>query len=128
MTGATLSGERVRVDLGCPGTKALLFLTSSCHGCMPVWSGLRDMSGLGGVSGPSPRRRVLAVVPDPATESSDALRSLAADWLEVVMSSSAWLEFSPGPAPWLITTDGTRITYSGPAPSSPRKLRRLLRP
>lgn len=70
---------------------------------------------------------MIAVVPDPATEDPDALRSLAPEWLEVVMSTSAWLELCPGPAPWLITSDGPRVVYSGPAPSSKRKLRRLLR-
>ncbi len=70
---------------------------------------------------------MIAVVPDPAAEDPDALRSLAPEWLEVVMSTSAWLELCPGPAPWLIASDGPRVVYSGPAPSSKRKLRRLLR-
>ncbi len=139
LSGLSLSGAEVRVDLGSPNPMAVLFLTSSCHGCMPVWSALRSISGprnrcglrsrfgLRNRSGPSQRRRLVAIVPDPATENAGVLRSLTPDWLDVVMSSSAWLEMCPGPAPWLIAADGLRITYSGPAPSSPRKLRRLLR-
>lgn len=133
LTGRTLAGAEIRVDMRSPGAKALLFLTSSCHGCMPVWTGLRGISGPRAVlgsrirPGPSRARRVVAVVPDPATETPGAVGSLAPGWLEVVMSSKAWLELCPGPAPWLICADGHRITYSGPAPSSPRKLRRLLR-
>jgi len=133
LSGVTLSGAEVQVELGSPGAKALLFLTSSCYGCMPVWSSLRGISGPREVpdlrtrSGPSRGRRVIAVVPDPTTERPGAVSSLAPDWLEVVMSSKAWLELCPGPAPWLIAADGHRIAYSGSAPSSARKLRRLLR-
>ena len=119
--GVTPSGTPKSLDLGGEAARAILFLTSSCLDCRRVWDALASMRRV-------PAGRFLVVTPDPSTEDSAALRSLAAPGVEVVMSSAAWLELCSQPAPWLVTVAGGRVIRSVMAPTSMRRLARLLRP
>ena len=119
--GVTPSGAPKSLDLGDETAKAILFLTSSCLGCRRVWDALASMRRL-------PTGRFVVVTPDPSTEDAAELRSLAAPGVDVVMSSAAWLELCSQPAPWLVTIAGGRIIRSVTAPTSKRRLARLLHP
>ena len=90
------------VDLS-SGRLVLWFLTSSCRPCREVWRRLAPPD--------------VAVTPDPATESRRKVAALAPPGVVVVMSSAAWLEYRPGPAPWrVILVDGV-VAASGPGGS-----------
>ena len=119
--GVTPSGAPKPLDLGGEAAKAVLFLTSSCLDCRRVWDTLASMRRV-------PAGHFVVVTPDPCTEDAAALRSLAPRGVEVVMSSAAWLELCNYPAPWLITVAGGRVIRSVTAPTSKRRLARLLRP
>lgn len=118
LTGLTTGGVAKAVDLASDGATALLFLTSSCLECRAVWSALGAMR--------SPPERLVIVTPDPATEDVAALRALAPLGIDVIMSSAAWLDLCPGPAPWLVVIAGGYVTESRASPTSPRRLARLL--
>jgi hypothetical protein len=95
-------GSLVQVDIS-NGRRELLFLTSSCQPCRGVWASL---------SAASP---VVVVTPGPSTESRRAVARLAPEGLLVVMSSTVWFAFAPGPAPWRVKLVDGAVTQAGPA-------------
>jgi hypothetical protein len=86
----------------------LLFLTSSCSGCRPLWDGARTQWTDG----------VLLVIPSPSTESARDVAALAPAACDVLMSSEAWHAFGVTAAPWLAVVAGGLITAEGVAPAA----------
>ena len=97
--GVDLSGRHVRVHLsGVNGERrALLFLTSACETCRPMW---RSAPGARGLT---------VVTPDPATEDARELSRLATGQLELAMSSKAWFLYGVPGSPWLVVVDSGRV-------------------
>ena len=85
LSGTTPSGAPVRVVLG-SGRTVLLFLTSSCYGCRPLWDSLRTGETVDDA-------RLVLVTPSLTTESSRDVAALAPEGTEVLMSSEAWHAF-----------------------------------
>jgi len=115
--GVDLEGRRVDLSLS-ERVRGLLFVTSACSPCQPLWIQGRLAGGQAGL---------VWVTPDAETESPKRLRELAGDALEVVMCSQAWFYFSVGAAPWLVTCDQGRVLWSGPAPQDWDSLVQALR-
>ena len=86
----------------------LLFLTSSCSGCRPLWDGARTQWTDG----------VLLVTPSPSTESAKDVARLAPAGGEVVMSSEAWHAFGVTAAPWFAVVADGLIAAEGAAPAT----------
>lgn len=100
LTGTGPDGAPVRLDVS-QGQWTVYLLTSSCRPCRDVWPTL----GAGDV----------AITPGPATESRRKVSALAPDGVVVVMSSEAWFELEPGPAPWRVELRDGEVSLSGPA-------------
>ncbi|MBV9660007.1 MAG: hypothetical protein JO337_02505 [Acidimicrobiales bacterium] len=95
--GTDLDGAPAELIPG-PGRTVVLFMTSTCRSCRPVWESFATHPD------------VVVVTPDPATENRRKLRRLAGDRRRVIMSSAAWLDYVTGPAPWtVIVEDGTVV-------------------
>ena len=104
LSGTTPSGAPVQVVLG-SGRTVLLFLTSSCYGCRPLWDG----PGRTGAT-VRPHRSPRARDPQPVDgERTGCRRPGAPDGTEVLMSSEAWHAFGVTAAPWfVVVADGIR--------------------
>jgi len=82
----------------------LVFLTSSCTPCQPLWTG-------------SPPQGAVLVTPSPTTESRRRVEHLARPGQVVVMSSEAWHAYDVHRAPWLVVSDSGTVVSDAPAPS-----------
>ena len=104
--GVDRSGAMIHLALSGPrGDGAvLLFLTSTCTTCRPIWASSKAAAGL------------VVVTPDPSTESLRALSRLTPAGVSVVMSSSAWFDYEVPGAPWLVSVEAGRIASDGPSP------------
>jgi hypothetical protein len=103
--GVDPSGEVVSVQVR-EGTTVLLFLTSSCRPCLPLWAG-------------PPADHTIYVTPSPATESRRRVGQLARPGQVVVMSSDAWHAYGVRRAPWMVVVEEGVIAVDSPAPSPP---------
>jgi hypothetical protein len=108
LSGTTPSGAPLQVGLG-SGRTILLFLTSSCYGCQPLWDSLRTGATLDGAA-------LVLVTPSLTTGSSRDVAALAPDGAEVLMSSEAWHAFGITAAPWFVVVAGGVVRTEGAAP------------
>lgn len=90
----------------------LLFLTSSCYGCQPLWPGSSAPAGH-----PTDAAVVL-VTPSPETESARKVAALAPGHIPVLMSSAAWHDYGVTQAPWWVVIAGGTVVEDGPAPAT----------
>jgi hypothetical protein len=93
----------------------LLFLTSSCSGCRPLWEGATDQAGSG----------VILVTPSPSTESAPNVAALAPAGRDVLMSSEAWHAFGVTAAPWFVVVADGVIAAEGAAPATWQQIEAL---
>jgi hypothetical protein len=119
VSGLRPDGTPIRVETGA-GTTVILFLTSSCYGCRPLWP------GAGAAPTPVITAPVVAVTPDPETESATAVAALAAADTQVVMSSPVWHAYRVTRAPWWVVVEDGVVTEDGLAPESWAELNRRL--
>jgi hypothetical protein len=99
IAGATLQGDSVKVSLsaGAPHT-LLAFLSSGCLTCARFWDALRPE-----VREPLPGdARPVIVTKDSAYESPSKLRELAPADIPLLMSSTAWDDYSVPVAPYFV--------------------------
>ena len=99
VAGATLEGDAMKVSLsaGAPHT-LLAFLSSGCLTCANFWHALRPdaREALPGYARP------IIVTKDSAYESPSKLRELAPADIPLVMSSTAWEDYSVPVAPYFV--------------------------
>lgn len=99
LAGSTLQGDAVKVSLsaGAPHT-LIAFLSSGCLTCANFWDALRPE-----VREPLPgNARPVIVTKDSAYESPSKLRELAPADIPMVMSSTAWDDYSVPVAPYFV--------------------------
>lgn len=102
ITGTTLDGDSVALSFGAGSPVTLLvFLTSGCTSCAPLWAGLREARELESVAD-----RVVVVTHDSQRESPARVRRLAPAGPEVVMSTRAWEGYAVPASPHFVLTDG----------------------
>ena len=101
--GVDQSGEAVSIQVN-EGRIVLVFLTSSCRPCEPLWIG-------------APPDGTILVTPSPSTESRRRVSQLARSGQVVVMSSEAWHAYGVRRAPWLVIVEHGFIAVDAPAPS-----------
>ena len=110
IVGTTPAGEAVSVALDRPGELTLLlFLSSGCGSCQPLWDGLRSGSHARALPGV----RVVVVARDPQEESPSLLGGLGPPDIPVVLSSEAWDSFSVPGSPYAVLVEGTSSTVLG---------------
>jgi hypothetical protein len=105
----------MQVTLGA-GRTVLLFLTSSCYGCWPLWEALRAGEGVEDA-------RLVLVTPSLSTESGRDVAALAPGGTGVLMSSEAWHAFGITAAPWFVVVAEGFVADGGAAPSAFDQLR-----
>jgi hypothetical protein len=108
IVGETLAGDSVKVRVGAGSPTTLLaFLSSGCAACGPLWERLgRDPEM------PASARLVI-VAKGPEQESMTGLRQLAPAAQEVLMSSTAWVDYSVPASPHFVLVDGASGTIAG---------------
>jgi hypothetical protein len=114
VAGVDLRGSPTRVQvLGSGRWTLLLFLSSSCDGCLELWRALRDPAGTGLATDES----VVAVTRDLDAEDVEQLRSLTVVAVPTVASSQAWLDYRVQGPPFFALVDGTanRVVTEGVA-------------
>jgi len=114
VVGQTPTGEVVSVALDRPGDRTLLlFLSSGCGTCQPLWEGLRN----GEHARALPGIGVVVVARDAGEESPSLLGGLGPADVPVVLSSQAWESFGVPGSPFAVLVDGTtgRVLGSGVA-------------
>ncbi len=121
VTGVDLTGRAIDVRvLGTGRWTLLVFLSSHCDGCRPLWDALADptASGLAG------DERVVAVTHGPDHEDIAALRALAPAGSTgaevspaVVMATAAWSAYRVQGPPFFVLVDGAadRVVTEGVA-------------
>jgi hypothetical protein len=126
LAGTSPVGLPVNVTLRGRRT-VLLFLTSSCYGCRPLWerlaTGPRGATGEENVPG---ALQVLLVTPSPSTESAQDVAALAPAGRDVLMSSEAWHTFGVTAAPWFVVVDEGLVAAEGAAPARWEQVEALL--
>jgi hypothetical protein len=111
VSGLRPDGTPIRVETGA-GTTVILFLTSTCYGCRPLWP------QAGAAPSPMVTGGVVVVTPDPETESAIAVAAMAAVGTQVVMSSPVWHAYRVTRAPWCVVVEDGLVTQDGLAPES----------
>jgi hypothetical protein len=106
VSGVRPDGTPISVEAGA-GITVILFLTSSCYGCQPLWP------GAGGAAAPA-----VLVTPDPETESAAAVAALAPAGTLVVMSSPVWHACGVARAPWCVVVEDGVVVQDGVAPGT----------
>lgn len=97
LSGETLEGDAIKVALtgGAPHT-LLAFLSSGCLTCGSFWEAF---DGAGALPGDA---RLVIVTKDSSYESPSKLEELAPDDVPLVMSSTAWEDYSVPVAPYFV--------------------------
>lgn len=109
--------------VGGAGHSLLLFLSSDCDGCRPLWEGAADAASWGLSAGD----RVIVVVADPAgagdgagprlpkPEVPERVRAMAPPGVPVVYSSAAWHAYRVSGPPFFVLVDGNsaRVAVEG---------------
>lgn len=108
VAGVDQHGDPAAVDWGGAPRVVLAFLTSGCASCRPLWAGLGDPDTCPGWS-------IVAVTPDPSTESQGGVAGLAGGGVRVVMSSEAWTSYGVRGAPWLVAVRDGVVKAERPA-------------
>jgi hypothetical protein len=102
--GTAVDGEPVRhALLGTGRFSLLLFLSSSCHGCVPMW----EASATPRRFGLTDDEVLIVVTRGPTSEPADAIRSLSPPNALTVMSDSAYRDYRVHGAPFFVLVDGT---------------------
>lgn len=87
ISGVDMDGRTVEINVVGSGVRTLiLFLSSACEGCAPLWGVLTNPSRCGMEAGDE----VVAVTRDPSFEDVTTIRGLIAPEARVVMSDSTW--------------------------------------
>ncbi len=116
VAGATPQGGAVRVGVVATGQPTLLaFLSSGCATCGPFW----DRLGEADLDLPIGDPRLVVVTRGPERESPPAVAALAPPGATVVMSTSAFVDYSVPATPYFVLVDGPsgRIAGEGTATS-----------
>jgi hypothetical protein len=109
--GVTPAGEAVSVAIvGSSTPILLLFLSSSCLGCLDLWSGTAELRALLPTG-----LRLVIVTKSPGDEDPAAIAALAPLGTEVVMSSPAYGDYRVGGAPFLAVVAGHEVRTEGVA-------------
>lgn len=110
LAGLTPTGEAVSVALDRPGERTLLlFLSSGCGSCQPLWDGLRR----GEHGAVLPGMRVAVVARDADEESPSLLAGLGPSDVPVVLSGAAWDAFDVPGSPFAVLVDGSTGSVLG---------------
>lgn len=110
VAGVGPAGEAMSVDglsSGGEDLVALLFLTSSCHGCREIWAALGHQ-GLPGAP------RTVVVTPGPELEDRRKVAALAPKDVPVLMSARAWADYDVSRSPFAVVVRDGRIAGEGP--------------
>jgi hypothetical protein len=113
LVGTDTEGVPVRVTLRTPQTWTLvLFLSTGCDGCSPLWGACRDPAAAGFAAD-----ETVVVTHGPDQEDGAAVRALAGDVRPVVMSSAAWAGYGVQGPPFFALVDGSsgRVATEGVA-------------
>lgn len=113
ISGQTLAGDAVELMFGAGSPPMLLaFMGTGCHACAPLWDELRNEPV------PTPAgARLVVVTKGPERERLARLLELAPAWVDVVMSTQAWTDFSVSSTPHFVLVDGGEIAGRGSATS-----------
>ncbi len=110
--GESPEGNRLRLGVAEVPRVLLVFLTSSCRSCRPLWDALSA-----GQAATLPSRPVVAVVtPSPTTEDRSRVADLAGD-APVVMSSDGWHDYAITGSSFVVVVDRGTISAEGPVGS-----------
>lgn len=105
LSGTDLSGQPVHVEVAVAGRLSLLlFLSSTCEGCRPLWEATDEPARWGLPAGGI----VVAVTRGERAEDVAALRRLAPPGTKVVLSEDAWRTYGAQGAPFFALVDGGR--------------------
>ncbi|MHB8659903.1 MAG: thioredoxin domain-containing protein [Solirubrobacteraceae bacterium] len=110
LVGETLTGDGVKLALGARSSSPvtlLAFLSSGCASCHPLWAALRA-----GARVPA-KARLVVVTKGRDRESASRLEELAPEECELVMSTSAWIEYAVPATPHFVLVDGRSGTIAG---------------
>jgi len=105
LSGTDLFGQPVSVEVTVAGKLSLLlFLSSTCEGCRPLWEAAAEPARWGLPAGGV----VVAVTQGEQAEDVPALRRLAPPGTTVVLSEGAWRAYRTQGAPFFALVDGGR--------------------
>lgn len=116
LVGTDLDGNPAAITVAASGRSTLLlFLSSGCDGCRPLWAATADPQDAGLVRPGG--ERVVVVTRDAATEDLVELRALAGAGAAVVMSSDAWASYGVHGPPFFCLVEGVngRVATEGVA-------------
>lgn len=103
VAGVSLAGDPMSVEVrASKGWTLLLFLSSDCHGCRPMWEALTDPASLG----LSTDEVVVAVTREPPSEDVVALKALVPEGATCIMSTSAWDAYRVHGPPFFVLVAG----------------------
>jgi hypothetical protein len=113
ISGQTLAGAPVKLSFGTGSPPTLLaFMGTGCHACGPLWDELHHEPV------PTPGgARLVVVTKGPERERLARLLELAPAWVDVVMSTVAWSDFSISSTPHFVLVSGGEIAGRGSATS-----------
>ncbi|WP_432496878.1 hypothetical protein [Kineococcus gypseus] len=109
VSGSTPDGDAAQVAVGTGASTLLAFLSSGCLTCRGFWDRFREAGGAGLPAG----ARLLVLTQGAERESASAVRRLAGDGLDVVMSTSAWEGYEVPGSPYFVLVDGATGRVSG---------------
>jgi hypothetical protein len=102
--GLDLDGQPVEVAVvGSGHWTLLIFLSTTCDGCLAMWEALGDPVG----SGLATDEVVVAVTRDPGVDDPASLRAVAHGALRVVQSSAGWEAYRVQGPPFFALVDGS---------------------
>jgi hypothetical protein len=103
LSGTDLAGQPVSVEVTAAGRRTLLlFLSSTCDGCRPLWEAANEPARWGLPAGGA------VVVVTREAEDVAALRRLAPPGTVLVASEGAWGAYGAQGAPFFALVDGGR--------------------
>ena len=115
VAGTTPAGDSVQLSVTSGGDVLIAFLSSGCLTCHGFWERFRDRAPLGLPRG----TRLVVVTQGTERESATAVAGLAADGLDVVMSTEVWEQYEVPGSPYFVLVDGAagRVAGEGSATS-----------
>ena len=112
--GVGPDGEPIRhAILGRGGFSLLLFLSSSCHGCIPLWEAAASPERFSLIDGES----LIVVTKGPSSEPAETIRVLSPPQALTVMSDRAFHDYRVHGPPFFVLVDGAnqRVPTEGVA-------------